>query len=372
MDFDFSEDQKVLQDEGRKFLTEQCPLSRVREVFEGTDAYDQKLWSEMGELGWLGASIPEQYGGSGMGQLEVAVLAEEVGRALAPVPFSSSVYRVVDALMLAGSEEQKQRYLPGLASGELIGCFASQESLNKRHTLECSTRIEGGKLSGKKSPVLDGDIADIAVVTCCEEGQLTLAIVDLRVSGVQRRSLQSLDQSRSQACIEFNSVPAERLGQKKQGQEQEVLFNQLIDRAAVLVSFEQLGGAQRCLDIAKEFALQRYAFGRSVASFQAVKHKLADMYVANELAQANAYYGAWALENDSDEIGIAAAVARISACEAFDSAAEDTLHVHGGAGFTWEYDCHLFIRRAKLLSFSLGSVRSWKSKLIDRVRDIKR
>lgn len=347
-------------------LEGQSSLKRVRDIFEGDQAYDKPLWASMGELGWLGAAIPEQYGGSGMGQLELAVIAEEVGRSLAAVPFSSSIYLAATAILLAGSEDQKLQYLPGLASGELIACFASQEDLYVRNAASFSTVLIDGQLSGTKKPVLDGDIADIAVVTCMEDGQMVLAITDLREKGVIRTALRSLDQSRSQGAMTFSGLKAQRLGDIAGGT---ALLTQLMDRAAVLLAFEQLGGGQRCLEVAREFAMQRYAFGRPVASFQAIKHKLADIYVALELARSNAYHGIWALENDSDELPIAAAVARISATEAYDNAAEDALHIHGGAGFTWEYDCHLFIRRAKLLSVSLGTARNWKSKLIDRIQE---
>tara|TARA_B110000503_G_scaffold142698_2_gene240413 strand:+ start:1574 stop:2686 length:1113 start_codon:yes stop_codon:yes gene_type:complete len=366
MDFDFSEDQKFLQQECRKLLEGQSPLSKVREVFEGKGSYDRALWEAMGKLGWLGVAIPEAYGGSGMGQLELVMIAEEVGRALAAIPFSSSIYLVANAILLAGSEEQKQRFLPGLASGELIGCFASQEVMLTRNSQTFLTSLASGSLTGTKAPVVDGDIADIAVVTCMEDGRLALALVDLREGGVERTPLKSLDYSRSQGRLKFVDHAAERLGGEGSGP---ALLKLLLDRAAVLLAFEQIGGGQRCLEMARDFTLERYAFGRQVASFQAIKHKLADMCVAIEMARSNAYYGAWALQNDSPELGIAASVARISATEAFDSAAEENLHSHGGAGFTWEYDCHLFVRRAKLLSLSLGSARHWKNNLMDQLRE---
>ena len=367
MDFDFSEDQRLLQRECRRMLEGQCTLARVREIFEGEAAYDRDLWISMGELGWLGAAIPQKYGGSGMSQLDLAVIAEEVGRAIAAVPFSSSVYMASAAILLAGSEDQKQKYLPALASGELIGCFAIQESIYNRNTIQFSTALNDGKLTGAKTPVLDGDIADIAIVTCMDGDRLMLTIVDLHQDGVSRRSIKALDQSRSQAHLTFHSAKAERLEHSAGAAE---TLSSILDRAAVLIAFEQIGGGERCLELARDFALQRQAFGRSIASFQAIKHKLADIYVSLELARSNAYYGIWALENNADVLGIAASVARISATEAFDGAAEEALHVHGGMGFTWQVDSHLFVRRAKLLSSVVGSARSWKSKLIDRMQGV--
>ncbi len=365
MNLDFSEDQKLLKKTARDFLADHAPLARVREIFESDEPTDRNLWKSAGELGWLGTVIPEEFGGAGFGHLELAVIAEELGRALAPIPMSSSVYLASEALLRAGKPDQQQRYLPGLASGERIGTFALAEQAGQPGLGALQTTFKDGRLTGKKLPVPDGDIADLAAVAARgEDGAVCLTLVDLTGQGVTRRSLRSIDPSRSQAAIEFDGAPAELLGGSGEG---EVLVSQLLDRAAVLLAFEQLGGAQACLDMAREYAMERYAFGRPIGSFQALKHRMADMFTAVELARSNCYYGAWALSSDSDELPLAACNARISATEAYGFCAEENLQIHGGVGFTWEYDCHLYLRRAKLLALSLGPVGLWKDRLVDRL-----
>ncbi|HAJ47114.1 MAG TPA: acyl-CoA dehydrogenase, partial [Alphaproteobacteria bacterium] len=182
--------------------------------------------------------------------------------------------------------------------------------------------------------------------------------------GVTRHRVKTLDPSRDQVEITFAGAPAELLGAQGEGW---AITERVLDRAAILTAFEQVGGADATLLQAKDYALNRYAFGRQIASFQAIKHKLADMYVYNELARSNAYYGAWALSTNAPELGIAAAAARVSATQAFHYAAKENIQTHGGMGFTWEFDCHLFYRRSKLLALSLGSERAWKDKLIARL-----
>jgi len=181
---------------------------------------------------------------------------------------------------------------------------------------------------------------------------------------VTRTAVKTIDPTRSHARIAFEDAPADPLGGANEGGP---LIARLFDRAAVLLAFEQLGGAQAALDMAREYALGRFAFGRPIASFQAIKHKLVDMYVATELARSNAYYGAWALAQDSPELGIAAAAARVAATEAYWLAAKENIQTHGGMGFTWEFDCHLYYRRATLLGLTLGSARRWKDLLIARL-----
>ncbi len=365
MNFDFSEDQKLVQKTARDYLVEHSPLETCRRVLEGKDLYDAALWKGVGEMGWLGAAVPEEYGGAGLGYLELVLIAEEVGRSLAPIPFSSSVYLATEALLLAGSAEQKKKLLPRLASGELIGTLAIAEGAGDLDPSSIRARIEGGRLTGEKLPVADGDVAGIALVLARDtDGALSLALADLQGSGVTRTSLESLDPSRSQAKLVFAKAPVEIVGAPGKGGE---LVEQVLDRAAVLMAFEQLGGAQRALEITREYAMGRYAFGRPIASFQALKHRFAELFCAIELARSNAYYGAWALSHGSDELPLAACGARVSASDAFDLAAQEMIQIHGGVGYTWEYDCHLFYRRAKLLSLVLGSQSEWREKLVARL-----
>jgi acyl-CoA dehydrogenase len=365
MNFDFSADQKALREQARKFLGEHASSTQVRRILEGAAPYDAELWKGMGEMGWLGTAIPETHGGAGFGYLELCVIAEELGRSLAPTPFASTIYLAAEALRIAGSEAQKKRWLPRIAQGEAIGCLALSEGAQVTTPGNLATRAEGARLTGAKVPVMDGDVADFAVVLAAQSaGRAGLYIVELAGPGVTRASLPTVDPTRSHARIAFEGAAAEPLGAAGQGWP---LVERLLDRAAVLVAFEQVGGAQAALDMAREYAMGRFAFGRQIASFQAIKHKLADMYVGIELARSNAYYGAWALSKDAPELGVAAAAARVAASEAYYQAAKENIQVHGGMGFTWEFDCHLHYRRAKLTGLMLGSARRWKELLVTRL-----
>ncbi|MEP3765189.1 MAG: acyl-CoA dehydrogenase family protein, partial [Marinomonas sp.] len=348
MNFDFSDDQKFLRDEARKFLEAQCTSAHVREVLDDDDkSHNEDVWKQIVEMGWLGAAIPEEYGGLGLGMLELCVIAEELGRVLAPVPFGSSAYFFAEALKLAGSEEQKSTLLPKIADGSLVGCIAISEGPGEIKSGAIATKLSSGKISGKKIPVTDGDIATHAVVLVKDGSGESLAIVDLNQNGVTRKPIKTLEPTRSHATISFDGAAAELLGEAGNGTS---LHDQINDRAAILIAFEQLGGASRCLEMANAYAKERVAFGRAIGGNQAIKHKLADMYVKNEVARSNAYYGAWALSSDAAELPEAAAAARVAASEAFWFASKENIQTHGGMGFTWEVDCHLFYRRAKLLS----------------------
>ena len=365
MNFDYSDDQKFLKDEARKFLDAHCTVARVRAVLDDpAKSYDEALWKSVAEQGWLGAAIPEQYNGLGLGRLELCAIAEELGRVVAPIPFASTVYFLAEALMLAGDEAQKAKYLPKIAAGELIGCFATAEGPGAFSAATIQARVEGGKLTGVKIPVTDGDVAGLAVVLAKEGGQLGLFLVDLTGAGVARETLKSLDPTRGIAKISFTGAPAERLGAAGEGM---ALTEAVMDRAAVLLVFEQVGGADRSLEMAKAYALERYAFGRVIASYQAIKHKLADMYVKNELARSNAYYGAWALNSGAAELPIAASAARVAASEAFWFASKENIQTHGGMGFTWDVDCHLYYRRSRQLSLVAGAPRVWKERLVSHL-----
>jgi acyl-CoA dehydrogenase len=365
MNFDFSDDLKLLRDQARKFLRERNALGAARRVLEAGDTHDKKLWREIAEMGWIGAAIPEEHGGAGLGHLGLCVLAEELGATLAPVPFSSTAYLAGEAILMAGTTAQKQRYLPKLASGEMIGTLAHAEGPSTPDPKRFATVASSGKITGTKQPVPDGMAADIAIVTARSgDRQLSLFIVDLAAPGVRREAVETIDPSRAHGRLIFDGVAAEPLGDAGEGLS---LIDRLFDRAAVLIAFEQVGGAQAALDMAKGYALERYAFGRPIGSFQAIKHKLADVYVATELARSNAYYGAWALSNDAPELPVAAAAARVSASEAFYLAAKENIQTHGGMGYTWAFDCHLFYRRAKLLSLAVGSTRLWKDRLISEL-----
>ncbi|MFM8940630.1 MAG: acyl-CoA dehydrogenase family protein [Phenylobacterium sp.] len=370
MNLDFSDDQKQLQDQIRRFLTEKCTPPVVRAGLEGGEPFARDLYKGLAEMGVLGVAIPEAYGGVGLSHLELCLAAEELGRALAPVPVASSIYLAAEFLLQAGSEAQKKAWLPRLASGEAVGTFAFVEGQGRMTPDKIAAVVRDGRLSGAKSPVPDGDIADLAIVAARSgagrgEPAISLFIVDLNGAGVSRETLASIDPTRSQARLAFEGAPAERLGGEGEGW---AIASQVMDRAAILMAFEQVGGADRALSMARDYALDRMAFGRQIGSFQAIKHMLADMYVSATLARSNCYYGAWALASGSSELPVAAATARVSATQAFQHCAKNNIQVHGGMGFTWAFDCHLFYRRSNALALALGSLSTWEDLLISRLQ----
>jgi len=364
VNFDFSEEQKLLQKTARDYLEANSPLSTVRDVFESDAAMSEALWKGAAEMGWLGAAIPEEYGGAGFGHLELALISMEIGRALAPIPFGPSACLASEAIQLAGSEAQRAHWLPRLASGEVVGTFALHEGAGRLPLERITARLSDGRLEGAKLPVPAGGRADVAVVVAREDEDLVLALVPLDHEAVTREPAPGLDASRPLARLEFSRAPAERLGDGRGGAEQ---VEALLDRAAALIAFEQLGGAERAFETTLEFCTERYAFGRPIASFQALKHRLADLYTHLELARSNAYYAAWALHAGSPELATAACAARAAASDVFELAAREMIQMHGGVGFTWEYDCHLFYRRAKALAVELGSADEWRDRLVGRL-----
>jgi alkylation response protein AidB-like acyl-CoA dehydrogenase len=254
---------------------------------------------------------------------------------------------------------QKHRYLRLIADGSSIGTLVTTEEK------DAAARVRNGRLTGFKTAVAHGSAADFAIVQAHDGGDdLSLFIVDLHDDGVERVVLEAIDPSCKFTRITFANVPTEPLGPRGSGR---VLMDQVKDRAAVLVAFEQIGGAFRALEMARDYARERYAFGRAIGSFQAIKHMLADMYVSAALARGNANFAAWALDSASPELPVAAAAARVAATSAFQLCAKNNIQIHGGIGFTWESDCHLFFRRSNALALVLGSCSSWEAQLIDRL-----
>ncbi len=370
MNFEFSDEQKQMGAEARRFLAAKCPTTAVRAVLESDQPYDQALWAGLAEMGFLGVVIPEEYGGLGLGYLELCVIAEEMGRALAPVPFSSSVFLATEFLLAAGSDAQKAAWLPKLAAGDAIGTFAHAERAGAVTPRTIQLVAAEGRLTGAKTAVPDGEVADFAIVAArsapgSDSRGISLYLVELTQSAVTRTTLQTIDPSRGHARLDFAGAQAELLGAAGEGWS---ILEQVFDRAAILTAFEQIGGADRALEMGRDYALERMAFGRPIGSFQAIKHMLADMYVSATLARSNGYYGAWALSTGAAELPEAAATARVSATQAFQHCAKNNIQVHGGMGFTWAFDCHLFYRRSNLLALNLGSQSTWEDKLIARLR----
>ncbi|WP_416897172.1 MAG: acyl-CoA dehydrogenase family protein [Minwuia sp.] len=363
MNLDFSDEQKQLQDHIRRFLTDKCGSDVVRKVLDGDAPFDRELLQGLGELGVLGAAIPEEYGGSGMGPLELCLVAEELGRAVAPAPVSSSIYLAAGFLMEAGSEDQKKAWLPKMCTGETVGTFAHAEKPGRVTPRTVSASLDGGRLNGTKIAVNDGAGADMAVVSVREGDGFGLCIVDLNGEGVTREAMDSIDPSRKQARLVFDNAPAEKLDAGNAG-----TIEAVFDKAAIYIGFEQLGGADKALEAATEYAKERMAFGRQIGSFQAVKHMCADMYVSATLARSNAYWGAWAVSTGSSDLSVAAATVRVASTQAYQHCARNNIQVHGGMGFTWAFDCHLHYRRSNALALAIGAQSQWEDRLIEQMR----
>ena len=365
MNFEFSEDQKMIQSQARQFLSEQSPLSVARDVLDDQQSYDKKLWRNITELGWCGIAIPEAYGGLGLGSLELCVIAQELGRALTPVPFYSTIYLAAELIKAQGSEQQKQALLPKIAAGKTVFCLAVAERAGQQLLNANDCQDSDGQLSGKKIAVLDGD-ADYAIVSARtgDSEQTSLYLVALDQATVSRDTAKSIDGSRPLSRITFSSADCALLGEVDGGR---TALTHAYRQAAVFTSFEQIGGSEAAMQMGMEYTKQRFAFGRSIASFQAIKHIFADMYVAIELARSNAYYAAWALSADDPQLPLAAATARVSAIDAYYFCSKENIEVHGGMGFTWEFDCHLYYKRAQLLSSTIGSSRWWREELVEQL-----
>jgi acyl-CoA dehydrogenase len=360
MDFDFSDDQKQLRESVRRYLTDKSSLTVARRILEGPETHAVEVWSGLAEMGALGIAVPEQYGGMGLGSLELCVIAEEVGRACAPVPFQSSVCLATNAILTFGSEAQKTQWLPKLVAGKAIGTLATSESHGGKLS-QPQTALTGDKLTGIKRPVLDGAAAHVAIVLAGGAGGPTLALVELASTGVKRSPLETLDPTRKEAEIVFDGAKAEVLGVRGQGLAQ---LQTLHQAAAVIGAFEQIGGAEAALYMARDFALERHAFGRQIGSYQAIKHKLADAYIKIEIARSNAYYGAMMLSSGGADLPLAAAAARVAATDAYEYASKENIQTHGGIGFTYAADPHLHYRRSRLHTLTLGGPTLWRGRLV--------
>ena len=282
MNLDFSDDQKFLQSEARKFLEKEGSINRSRKVLEDKQSIDKELWNKIVELGWTGIRIPEEYGGLGLGHLELCVVAEELGRYLAPVPFSSSVYLFTEAIIKYADEEVKQDILPRLISGDIIGTLAVTEDLFAPSKTNIKTLTDNNLLTGRKIAVPDAGIATHSLVVSNSTSGICLRFVDHSSDSVIIEHQDTIDESRGHFAVEYNNTPSILIGDDSNGWD---FYENLLDQAAVLFSFEQIGGSQASLDMATSYAKERYAFGRQIGSFQAIKHKLADMYVAITLAK---------------------------------------------------------------------------------------
>lgn len=365
MNLDFSDDQKEVQAHAARLLAAKCSPSRVRDIMDAEAGWDEELWRSLAEFGALGAAIPERYGGSGLGAETLCVIAEELGRALAPVPVESSVFLVTQLLLRVGSEAQKRAWLPKLASGAALGSFALCEAPGPIAPGRLTARVARGRLQGAKRPVWCGAHADLIIVAARQDDD-EIGLYITEPGAVRSTALESIDPCRSMAHYEFDNVAVEPLAE---GDGVWGTIEQVLNEAAVLIAFEQIGGAERTLEIACSYARERAAFGRTIGSFQAVKHKLANMYAAIVIARANAYHGALALSGAPGELPVGSAMARLAATRAYLRCAKDNIQIHGASGFVWSSECHLHYRRAMALGLAIEAAPQWQGKLISRMRD---
>ena len=375
MNFAFSEEQEELRRSVRRFLEDKSPVTEVRRLMETTEGYDPKVWAQMAnELGLQSLHIPEAYGGQGFSFVELVVVLEEMGRALLCAPFFSTVCLAADAIINAGTEEQKQALLPGIASGETIATLAFTEPSGKWDangiTMEATPDGSGGyTLDGTKMFVLDGHVANLVVVAARAAGTggtegISFFTVAGDAPGLTRAALPTMDQTRKQAKLEFSGVKAEPLGEEGAGW---AALSKTLDQVAVCLAAEQVGGAQKCLDMSVEYAKVRIQFGRPIGSFQAIKHKCADMLLEVESSKSAAYYAGWAAAEDNDELPVVASLAKSYCSEAYFHAAAENIQIHGGIGFTWEHDAHLYFKRAKSSEILFGDPTYHRELLAQRI-----
>ncbi|MCY4320489.1 MAG: acyl-CoA/acyl-ACP dehydrogenase [Alphaproteobacteria bacterium] len=372
MKFSFSEEQTEFRNMLRRFLRDRSPTTEVRRVIETEAGYDPEVWRVMAEdLGVAAIHIPEAYGGAGFGISELAIAAEEAGRALLPSPFFGSTVLAATAIAEAGTDAQKQALLPGIAAGGTIAALAAAEPRGGWNagafTATASPDNGSWRLSGRKSYVLDGMIADLVVAAArLPEGGLGLFSLPTDSAGLARRALRSMDPTRRLAEITFDGAPAVLLGGPAAGGP---AWERVLDIAAICLAGEMVGGAERLREDALEYVSMRIQFGRSIASFQVTKHKAADMLLEVELAKAAAYYAAAAADDDEESDQPLAALASLAKAAAADTYMQTAVHavqMHGGIGFTHDNDTQLWFKRAKASEVFLGSAADHRERMLQQ------
>jgi alkylation response protein AidB-like acyl-CoA dehydrogenase len=361
----------------RAFLTEHSGSEQVRTAMESELGWDRQVWKQIGaELGWTSVTIPEEYGGLGLGYVELVALLEVTGEALLCAPFFSSVCLAANAILAAGSDAQRGALLPGIAEGQTVATLAVSEISGRPEAddIQALARPDGDgyRLSGSKRFVVDGHCADLLIVAARSEGSrgengISLFAVAGDAPGLSRSALPTMDRTRRLAALELRDVrvPASaRLGEE--GAEWPAL-QRALDLAAIGLAAEQVGGAQRCLDDAVAYAKERVQFGRPVGSFQAIKHKCADRMVDIEAARSGLYYAACVAAEGAESLPEAASLAKATASDAFFRCAADSIQIHGGVGFTFEYDAHLFFKRARAGEQLLGSPEFHRERVARRI-----
>ncbi len=368
MNFAFSEEQEEFRRAIRRFLADRSPSSEVRRLMETEEGFDPKVWSQMAnQLGLTAVAIPEKFGGLGYGQIELGIVFEEMGRALLCAPYFSTVAMGVNLLLASGDEAACSTYLPLVASGEARIAVAASESETDWSTAEISTVASEGAephISGRKPYVIDGLTATHILVLARNQNGISLYLVDGSEASIFRAPQISLDMTRKLATVAFQATPARLVGLAGDGVS---YYETMLNRSIISMASEQVGGAQRVLEMAVDYAKTRVQFGRPIGSFQAIKHKCAEMLVDIEAAKSAAYYGSWVVDNEQAEIPTVAYLAKAFCSEAYFSAAAENIQIHGGIGFTWEHDAHLYFKRAKSSELMFGSPAYFREKLAETI-----
>jgi alkylation response protein AidB-like acyl-CoA dehydrogenase len=354
MNFGFTDEQELLRKTARDYLAESAPMTRVREIMEGPSGHSTELWKQLAELGWTGLALPEDFGGAGLGMVELCIVLEELGRSLAPVPFLPTALAAA-AILAVGDEEQQAQWLPRISAGDAIASLAITEERGTEDPRDLLLRAQpttgGWSLDGRKLFVPDAGSADLLVVAARIEGEgergLGLFLVPTDTAGVEQTAMSSMDLLRPLSEVSF--AGAEVSGSALLGDDRDVWprLSAVLDRGRVMIAAEMTGGAEQCLEASVEYAKQRVQFGKPIGVNQAIKHKCADMLFEVESSKSITYYAAWAAQEANDEAELTAAMAKAYVSDAYRHVSAENIQIHGGVGFTWEYDCHLFFKRAK-------------------------
>jgi alkylation response protein AidB-like acyl-CoA dehydrogenase len=358
MQFGLSESQVILRDSAREFFAGECPIGTVRRLMDTDTAYDAALWAHLAAQGYTGVIFDEEYGGIGLGVVELALLMEEAGRALLPGPLFSTVALAGAVIEACASREQKKKYLGPICAGEMRATLAFLETGSAWSTEDLHVTMSGGRLSGEKLFVPDARVADVFVVAA-RDG---VYVVDATDPGVTVSPMAGIDSTRKIHAVSLRGVEAEPLP-RPDGLERG------LGVAAAALAAEMVGGMQRTLDITVDYAKTRKQFGKPIGSFQAVQHQCADMYLETESARSAAYYAAWALQEGAPDARAAVSIAKLYASDASRTVGNRGIQVHGGMGFTWENDLHLYYRRAKASETMLGDSTFHRERLARLVID---
>jgi len=343
MQFGLSESQQILKDTARKFFAGESPIAAVRKAMETGTAYDAALWTKLAEQGFTGIITPEEYGGMGLGKVELVLLMEEAGYALLPGPFFSTVALAGSVIDACATPEQKKKYLQRIAAGQARATVALVEAAGSWDTDSLKISAAGGKLNGTKLFVTDAAVADFIVVVASDD----VFVVDAKAPGLHIEPMKGMDLARKIYAVEFKNMPAEKLGDPTG-------LAGALNVATAALCAEMTGGMQRTLELTVAYAKTRKQFGKPIGIFQAVQHLCADMYLETESSRSAAYYAAWALEENVPNAAASVSVAKMYASDAARNVGNRGIQVHGGMGFTWENDIHLYYRRAKASETMLG------------------